>query len=208
MAISIKTIENIENSIQAANFRLYQLKRVYGENSQIYSYYKKEVEKTFKNYDLENMIQYSEKTGAIKIDKKRAAYEIAHFRTNERNILSKFVRSIPTTSEIKARTAKELEIPIPEVTKAEQEAVWAAQTDFKNALAAFYAMAEGSSYRQILIPELYKEGGNDGDLSKSERQKIMDLISFYSRKGTSFLNSANVDELEELREETRREIKQ
>lgn len=208
MAISIKTIENIENSIQAANFRLYQLKRVYGENSQIYSYYKKEVEKTFKSYDLENMIQYSEKTGAIKIDKKRAAYEIAHFRTNERNILNKFIKSIPTTSDIKARTAKELEIPIPEVTKAEQEAVWAAQTDFKNAIAAFYAMIDGSSYRQTLIPELYKEGGNDGDLSKSERDKIMNLISFYARKGTSFLNSANVEELEALRDETRRELKE
>lgn len=207
MALSIKAVQNIENSIQAANFRLYHLKRVYGENSQIYSYYRKEVEKTFKAYEMGNLIQYSEKTGAIKIDKKRAAYEISKFRTNERNILTKFIKSIPTTKDIKEKTAQELNVPTAEVTKEQQEAVFAAQSDFKNALAAFYAIVDGTAYRQILIPELYKEGGNNGDLEANQREQIMQLIAFYENKGTNFLNEASAEDLEALREDTKRMMK-
>ena len=207
MAASKQEIQNIENSIQAANFNLYHLKRVYGEDSQIYSYYRKEVEKTFKAYDMENVIQYSEKTGAIKIDKKRAALSIAAYRTNEKNILTKFIRSIPTTKSVREKTAKEFNVPYSDVTKEQQESYFQAETDFKNSLSVLYGLIEGSSYREVLLPQLYSAGGNKGDLTNKERQEIINLIDFYNEKGTAFLNTATAEELEALRKEAKQHVK-
>lgn len=187
-------IINYEKKIMKANQRLGNLYKKFGPDSQIYQDAAINIEQQFTSMGAGDMI-YIGPTGAIHVNKKKAAYFIANQKRNVRNILSGSIGSVQTIAHIKAETAKKLNIPKSKVTIEQMEATHQVESDLKSAIQALYNMIQGDSYRKILVSELYNN--NHG---KVDADKISALISYYENHA-DFIKSASVNELKELRKE-------
>ena len=190
-----RAIKGYEKKIMKANQRLGNLKKSFGEKSPLYQAYKLELEQEFATMGMQHLISEGP-TGAIKIDKKRAAYEIAHMRRNERNLFSGTIGAVPTVTQLKKETAEKLGKSPRKVTIEEVEANIQVEQDMKAAIQTFYTLLKGDEYRKILLPELYTN--NHGKLPAD---RIEHIINFYQAKGTEFVSTATAAQLEELRKE-------
>ena len=190
-----RAIKGYESKIMKANQRLGNLKKSFGEKSPLYQAYKLELEQEFATMGMSHLISEGP-TGAIKIDKKRAAYEIAHMRRNERNLFSGTIGAVPTVTQLKKETASKLGKSPRKVTVEEVEANVQIEQDMKAAIQTFYTLLKGDDYRKILLPELYTN--NHGNLNED---KVKSVIEFYSAKGTEFVSTATKEQLEQLRKE-------
>ena len=190
-----RAIKGYESKIMKANQRLGNLKKSFGEKSPLYQAYKLELEQEFATMGMSHLISEGP-TGAIKIDKKRAAYEIAHMRRNERNLFSGTIGAVPTVTQLKKETAAKLGKSPRKVTVEEVEANIQIEQDMKAAIQTFYTLLKGDDYRKILLPELYTN--NHGNLNED---KVKSVIEFYSAKGTEFVSTATKEQLEQLRKE-------
>ena len=190
-----RAIKGYESKIMKANQRLGNLKKSFGEKSPLYQAYKLELEQEFATMGMSHLISEGP-TGAIKIDKKRAAYEIAHMRRNERNLFSGTIGAVPKVTDLKKEAAAKLGKSPRKVTVSEVEAVAQVEQDIKAAIQTFYTLLEGDDYRKILLPELYVN--NHGKLPLD---RVQHLIDFYAAKGTDFIKTASKEQLEQLRSE-------
>lgn len=190
-----RAIKGYESKIMKANQRLGNLKKSFGEKSPLYQAYKLELEQEFATMGMSHLISEGP-TGAIKIDKKRAAYEIAHMRRNERNLFSGTIGAVPTVTQLKKEAASKLGKSPRKVTVEEVEANVQIEQDMKAAIQTFYTLLNGDDYRKILLPELYTN--NHGNLNED---KVKSVIEFYSAKGTEFVSTATKEQLEQLRKE-------
>ena len=190
-----RAIKGYESKIMKANQRLGNLKKSFGEKSPLYQAYKLELEQEFATMGMSHLISEGP-TGAIKIDKKRAAYEIAHMRRNERNLFSGTIGAVPKVTDLKKEAAKKLGKSARKVTVEEVEANIQVEQDMKAAIQTFYTLLKGDDYRKILLPELYTN--NHGNLNED---KVKSVIEFYSAKGTDFVSTATKEQLEALRSE-------
>ena len=194
-----RAIKQYESKIMKANQRLGNLKKAFGESSPLYQAYKLELIEEFTTMGMKHLISTGP-TGAIKIDKKRAAFEIAHMRRNERNLFSGTIGSVPTVKEVRARTAQKLGISARRVTAEDVEAVTQVELDMKQAIQVVYSLYKDEASRKILLPELYEN--NHGKLPSS----VIDIASFYKAKrdvrgGKTFFRTASAEQLEKLRTE-------
>ena len=189
-------IKNYEKKIMKANQRLGNLYKSFGGDSPIYQAYKTEIEQEFASINHSDMISEGP-TGAIKIDKKRAAYEVAYLRLNERKLFSGTIGSVPTVTELKKEAAHKLGISPRKISNEQVEKATQIDRDIKAALQAFYNLLTGDDYRKILLPEIYKPC-NHGDM---DIDKVKDLINFYDAQGTEFIKTATAEQLEEIRKE-------
>lgn len=192
----LNTIKNYEKKIMKANQRLGNLYKSFGGDSPIYQAYKTEIEQEFASINHSDMISKGP-TGAIKIDKKRAAYEVAYMRLNERKLFSGTIGSVPTVTELKKEAANKLGISPRKITNEQIEEITQVDRDIKAALQAFYNLLSGDDYRKILLPEIYKPR-NHGNIDVDE---VKSLIAFYEMQGTEFIKTATAEQLEYIRRE-------
>ena len=195
-----RAIKQYESKIMKANQRLGNLKKAFGESSPLYQAYKLELTQEFKTMGMGHLITTGP-TGAIKIDKKRAAFEIAHMRRNERNLFSGTIGSVPTVKQVRTQTAAKLGIAKSKITAEDVNAAAQVELDMKQAIQVVYNLYADEASRKILMPELYEN--NHGKLPK---ERILSLAEFYKSKskgrgGKSFFRTATVEDLEKIRSE-------
>lgn len=194
-----KLVSNYHKKIMNANLRLANLAKSFGTDSSIYQSSKQEIENFASSMGLSGYIYENPKTGAIKLSTK-SAFEFAHMRRNERSMFNGIMNDIKTVGQIKKETARQLGKSAKKITTSDVEAYFQMKLDFKATIAAFYALLEGSGYREILLPELYND--NSGGLDERQREKISNLISYYAKLDSGgFLKTASVEELERIRKE-------
>lgn len=182
-----------------ANQRLNNLYKTFGADSDIYNAYKIEIEGEFKAIGRSDLVKTGPK-GAIKLDYKKAAYEVANMKRNERNLFSGAIGSVPTIAKLREDTAKRLGIKNKrKVTTAQMEANHHMEDDFKASIQALYNMLQGDDYRSILVPELYQ--GNHGKIENVD--EIKHMIDFYSQHPVA-IKTARKSELESLRKQAER----
>ena len=193
-----RAIKSYESKIMKANQRLGNLKKSFGEDSPLYQAYKLELEQEFATMGMAHLISTGP-TGAIKIDKKRAAFEIAHMRRNERNLFSGTIGSVPKVSDVRKETAAKLGISQRRITVEDINAAAQVELDMKQAIQVIYNIYTDEAHRKILMPELYEN--NHGKLPK---ERIISLAEFYKKQqeslgGKSFFKTAPAEQLEKLR---------
>lgn len=186
----------IHKQIMLTNQRLNNIFKVFGDDSTLYLEAQREVINQFRDAGLEKYLNETSK-GNLKIDIK-AASDISHLSSNERAMFYGTFKNIKTVKEMRSETAKRLGKSIRSTTKADIEANIEFQKDFDAAIGEFYRLIQGDDYRKQLLPMLYREGGNEGDIEADMQNLIMKRIDFY-KKHAEEIATADIETLKEIR---------
>lgn len=186
----------IHKQIMLTNQRLNNIFKVFGDDSTLYLEAQREVINQFRDAGLEKYLNETKK-GNLKIDIK-AASDISHLSSNERAMFYGTFKNIKTVKEMRTETAKRLGKSIRSTTKADIEANIEFQKDFDAAIGEFYRLIQGDDYRKQLLPMLYREGGNEGDIEADMQNLIMKRIDFY-KKHAEEIATADIETLKEIR---------
>ena len=186
----------IHKQIMLTNQRLNNIFKVFGDDSILYLEAQREVINQFRDAGLEKYLNETSK-GNLKIDIK-AASDISSLSSNERAMFYGTFKNIKTVKEMRTETAKRLGKSIRSTTKADIEANIEFQKDFDAAIGEFYRLIQGDDYRKQLLPMLYREGGNEGDIEADMQNLIMKRIDFY-KKHAEEIATADIETLKEIR---------
>lgn len=186
----------IHKQIMLTNQRLNNIFKVFGDDSSLYLEAQREVINQFRDAGLEKYLNETSK-GNLKIDIK-AAPDIASLSSNERAMFYSSFKNIKTVKEMRTETAKKMKKSIRSTTLSDIEATVEFQKDFDAAIGEFYRLLQGDDYRKQLLPMLYREGGNDGELETDMQNLIMKRIDYYKAHAEE-IATADVETLKEIR---------
>lgn len=197
------SISQFEKEIRRVNQRLVNIKKSMGQNN-VYNDYVTRLEKLF-GPAHKDLIDVSPSTGTVKIDYKKAAQYFAYSRQNKKSMAHAALKSVPTVKQLKQETAKQIGATNwKKVTSAQINASHETTSTFKEALYGFYNLIAGNDYREILLPEMYRN--NHGDVSDADREIAQKLMGVYENIGSDVLSTASKYELEEIRVNALKEI--
>ena len=186
----------IHKQIMLTNQRLNNIFKVFGDKSTLYLEAQREIINRFREAGLDQYLNETKK-GNLKIDIK-ATSDIAAKSTNEKALFYGTFKNIKTVKEMRSETARKLGKSIRSTTLQDIEANIEFQKDFDAAIGEFYRLIQGDDYRKQLLPMLYREGGNEGDIEADMQNLIMKRIDFY-KKHAEEIATADIETLKEIR---------